>query len=150
MLDYLVDGLGADGGSGRNRHVKKAKKKVYQRRIKACAKSPTLEDVVEAAHKAGATVSVGLVPIGSGIAPIALVPEPPEPPKHDVPEANWPGDPSCRSIIAHYAPDREIAQVFKDNPTSQWVITPHVIEEREAFMQRWAANQKPKATAKTP
>jgi len=116
--------------------MKKVSKKTYKKRVAVCRRAPTLKDIVVVAHALGMTVEVALVPN--------------EPPKHDVPEANWPGDPSCRSIIAHYAPDREIAQVFKDNPTSRWVITPHVIEEREAFMQRWAANQKPKATAKTP
>lgn len=114
----------------------KKKKKVSKQKHKN--RAPTLTDMVAAAHAVGMTVEVALVPKG-----------PPEPPKHDVPEADWPGDPSCRSIIAHYASDAEIAQVFRDNPSSQWVITPHVIEEREAFMQRRSANPKPQ-TAKTP
>ena len=80
----------------------------------------TLEQVITAAVEAGATVSVGLLPIGSGIAPIMQVPERS---RLDKPSEEWPGDPSCRSILASDASGAVIQKVFKDNPLSKWIIT---------------------------
>lgn len=102
--------------------ARKVKKRVYKRRIKACAKSPTLEDVVKAAHAAGAKVT------------LSLVPKAPERPRLDVPTAQWPGWAGNRSIMAalDYT-ERDVAAVFKDNPSSQWVITPYEIIERSKF-----------------
>lgn len=101
---------------------KKAAKRVYKRRIKACAKSPTLEDIVTAAHKAGAKVTVSLVPLK------------PERPRLELKPGDWPGWAGNRSIMA--AMDytaKDVEHVFRDNPTSQWVITPYEIIERSKF-----------------
>ena len=35
-----------------------------------------------------------------------------------------PGDPTCRSLVAHEADDKEIAKIFKENPSTLWVVTP--------------------------
>lgn len=101
---------------------KKAAKRVYQRRVKACAKSPTLEDVVKAAHAAGAKVTV------------SLVPKQPERPLLNWPTSQWPGWAGNRSIMAamDYT-DRDVERVFKDNPSSQWIITPYEVIERKVF-----------------
>ena len=101
---------------------KKASKRVVRRRIKACAKSPTLEDVVKAAHAAGAKVTVSLVPLK------------PQRPRLELKTGEWPGWAGNRSIMAamDYT-DKDVTQVFKDNPTSQWVITPYEIIERSKF-----------------
>lgn len=118
--------------------MKKVSKKKHKKRVAICRRAPrkvTLKDIAVAAHALGLTVEVSLVPK--------------EPPKHEVPVANWPGDPSCRTVLAHLASEREIAQVFNDNPSSRWVITPHVIEERGEFTQRVAVNKKPKPETKT-
>ena len=108
----------------------------------------TLEEVVTAAVNAGATVSVGLVPIGSGVAPIQSMVKPgvdkavewinslekPERPKLNLTSAQWPGSPGTRDIMAamEYT-DRDVDRVFKDNPSSQWIITPFEIIERTKF-----------------
>jgi hypothetical protein len=95
---------------------KKAAKRVYKR------KSPTLEEVVKAAHAAGATVTVSLVPLK------------PQRPLLNWPTSQWPGWAGTRSIMAamDYT-DKDVAQVFKDNPTSQWIITPYEVIERSKF-----------------
>lgn len=102
--------------------MKKVKKKVYKRRVKACAKSPTLEDIVKAAHAAGAKVTV------------SLVPKQPQRPLLNWPTSQWPGWAGNRSIMAamDYT-DKDVERVFKDNPTSLWIITPYEIIERKAF-----------------
>jgi len=102
--------------------MKKAKKKVYKRRIKACAKSPTLEQVVKAAHAAGAKVTV------------SLVPKEPERPRLQLKSSEWPGWAGNRSIMASMEyTERDVAAVFKDNPSSLWIITPFEIIERKVF-----------------
>lgn len=102
--------------------MKKVRKKVYKRRIKACAKSPTLEDVVKAAHAAGAKVTVSLVP---------RVPERPR-----LEPEQWPGWAGNRSIIAamDYT-EKDVKKVFTENPSSLWVITPFEIIERSEFFK---------------
>jgi len=101
---------------------KRVKKSVYKRRIKACAQSPTLEDVVRAAHAAGATVSV------------SLVPRQPERPRLDLPSDKWPGDVYSRSTMAalDYTA-KDVERVFKENPTSLWIVTPYEIISRKDF-----------------
>lgn len=92
-------------------------------------KPVTLEDVVAAAHAAGATVSVSLEPKVETRALLAT------------PINEWPGDPTCRSIIAdRVVTQRIIERAFKDSPTSKWVITPYDIIERDEFF-RWKAQQ---------
>jgi len=63
-------------------------------------------------------------------------PLPPDPPKHQIPLSQWPGTPLTRTILAHYADDREVERVFIENPASLWVITPHRIVERRVFLKR--------------
>lgn len=105
---------------------KKAPKRVYKRRVKACAKSPTLEQVVKAAHEAGATVTVSLVPKA----------QPAARPRLTVPSEKWPGNPWIRSIMADLDYDeKDVAKVFKDNPSSQFIITPYEIIERSEFLK---------------
>jgi len=101
---------------------KKVSKRVYKRRVKACAKSPTLEDIVTAAHKAGAKVTVSLVPLK------------PERPRLELKPGEWPGWAGNRSIIAsmEYS-DKDVEKVFKENPSSLWIITPFEIIERKVF-----------------
>jgi len=126
--------------------VKVAKAKAKRRGPKI--RKLTLDEVVTAAVAAGATVSVGLVPIGSGDAPVARVPERP---KLNWPMRQWPGDVYTRAMIAamDYT-DRDVTKVFKDNPTALWIITPYeVIERKEFFKPKPAApalEVKPEAT----
>lgn len=107
--------------------MKKVKKKVYKRRIKACASAPkekpvTLTDIVRVAHALNMDVQVGLTP------------NPPPRPLLNLTPSQWPGDPSCRSIIADMqCSEKTIERVFRDNPSSKWVITPYEIVERTQF-----------------
>lgn len=99
--------------------MKKAKK-VYKRRVKA--KSPTLEDMVKAAHAVGAKFSV------------SLLPKQPPRPLLQLPSGQWPGTPGTRSIMAalDYT-ENDVKRVFLDNPSSQWIITPYEVIERRVF-----------------
>jgi hypothetical protein len=112
------------------------KRRVSLRSKKALSSKLTLEQVVEAAHAAGAHVTFSLVPHEAPApAPVAVpapVPEP-EKSKHGIPSPQWPGDPTCRSIMAYDADDAAIAKEFKSEPTSRWVITPYRIVERSQF-----------------
>ena len=59
-------------------------------------------------------------------------------------DKDWPGDPSCRSILASAASDAEVVKEFKNSPSSKWVITSDRILERcEFFMQLEALKTKP-------
>lgn len=84
----------------------------------------TLKQVMEAAHDAGVQVTVSLVP---------NEPKVPERERHGMSVHDYPGDPSCRSIIAFDATDDEIRKVLKDNPTSKWVITSTRVIDRDEF-----------------
>lgn len=92
----------------------------------------TLKQVVEAAHDAGVKVTVSLVPnkaqTNAKQDQIASERE-----RHGMNAHDYPGDPSCRSIIAFDATDDEIGKVFKDNPTSKWVITSTRVIDRDEF-----------------
>lgn len=104
---------------------KKKKKKVHRKqRPKA---KLTLEQVVTAAVEAGASVSISLP---------KLLPMPPERPRLKVPTKDWPGSPYNRSTMAdmNYT-EKDVARVFKDNPSSLWVITPYEIVSREEFFK---------------
>lgn len=105
--------------------MKKNKSKPKKKKL-----NPTIEQIVEACHAAGASVSFELVPNGSPAAPV-------EPPwvRHNVPLNELPGGPSNRSLIAHAADDKEVAKEFKDSPTSLWVITPTRIIFRDDFFK---------------
>src|SRR5512143_4305869 len=103
----------------------KRKKKVHRKqRPKA---KLTLEQVVTAAVEAGASVSISLP---------KLLPMPPERPRLKVPTKDWPGSPYNRSTMAdmNYT-EKDVARVFKDNPSSLWVITPYEIVSREEFFK---------------
>lgn len=101
---------------------KKTSKRVYKRRVKACANSPTLEDIVKAAHAAGAKVTV------------SLVPKEPERPRLELKPEQWPGWAGNRSIMASMDyTDRDVEKVFKENPSSLWIITPFEVIERKVF-----------------
>ena len=102
--------------------AKRVGRKIHRQRVKACAKSPTLEEVVKAAHAAGAKVTVSLVPLK------------PERPRLELKTGDWPGWAGNRSIMAalDYT-DKDVEHVFRDNPTSQWVITPYEVIERSKF-----------------
>ena len=108
----------------------KKKKKAIRRKKK---KALTLSDVVKAAHAAGATVSVSLVP---KVEERALL---------SVPINEWPGNPTCRTIIADRVVTAKIIErTFKDNPTTKWVITPYdIIERGDYFRQKaqWEADE---------
>lgn len=109
----------------------------------------TLAQVVKAATEAGARVSVGLVPIGSGVEPIQSMVKPgvekavawindlakqPERPRLDLPLDKLPGSPYNRSLIASMDyTRRDVEKAFKDDPSSLWVITPYEIFERKTF-----------------
>jgi hypothetical protein len=98
------------------------KRRVSPRSKKALSSKLTLEQVVKAAHEAGATVTV------------SLVPHAPERPRLKLSTKDWPGDPYTRSTMADLNYDeKDVAKVFKDNPTSQWVITPYEVFERTKF-----------------
>jgi hypothetical protein len=106
----------------------KKKRSPKRRRLlrskKKAASKLTLEQVVTAAHAAGAKVT------------LSLVPRTPERPRLDVPTAQWPGWAGNRSIMASMDyTERDVAAVFKDNPSSQWVITPYEIIERAEFFK---------------
>ena len=98
----------------------------------------SLKRRVSLRSKKGAHVTFSLVPHEAPApAPVAVpAPEPvpePEKPKHGIPSPQWPGDPTCRSIMAYDADDAAIAKEFKSEPTSRWVITPYRIVERSQF-----------------
>lgn len=100
--------------------MKKVKKKVYKRRIKE--KPVTLTDIVRVAHALNMDVQVGLTP------------NPPPRPLLNVPVSQWPGDPTCRSVIADMKCDAKMVErMFRENPSSKWVITPYEIVERSQF-----------------
>ena len=117
------------------RDFKKAKAKAKaKRRVPKQAKRDkpvTLEDVVRVAHALGAEVNVKLVPN-------------PVRPKLALPFKDWPGDVCTRATMAamDYT-ERDVAKVFKTNPTALWVVTPFEIIERTEFF-------KPKPVAPTP
>lgn len=104
----------------------------------------TLEQVVVAARAAGASVSISMPPIkltpqqeqtlaAGGQVSVDLT-QAPARPRLDY--KDWPGDPTCRSLIADIDYDEKlIAKVFKDNPTSRWVVTPFEVFERGKFFQ---------------
>lgn len=114
---------------------KKRTPKRRVRRTKKPASKLTLEQVVKAAHEAGAKVS------------ISLVPNAPERPRLKVPTSEWPGDPTNRSTMADLDYDeKDVAKVFKDNPSSLWVITPYEIIERSEFFKPKPPPQPPTQT----
>lgn len=47
--------------------------------------------------------------------------------------SQWPGTPGTRTVLAHDANGAEIAQAFKANPASRWVITPYTIVDKQTF-----------------
>jgi hypothetical protein len=102
--------------------TKQVSKKVYNRRVRACAKAPTLEQVLQTAV---------VVPLTAR-------------PKLDLKPGGMPGDPTCRSIMASVDyTDKQVERVFKDNPTSLWIVTPFEVIERGKFFaaKREAAKQ---------
>jgi|PlaIllAssembly_1097288.scaffolds.fasta_scaffold29171_5 signal recognition particle subunit SEC65 len=104
----------------------KKKRSPKRRRLLRKKKRPagklTLEQVVQAAHEAGAKVTV------------SLVPQEPERPRLKLSTKEWPGTPYIRSIMADLDyTEKDVAQVFKDNPSSLWVITPYEVFERTKF-----------------
>lgn len=77
-----------------------------------------------AAHEAGAKVTVSLEPVR------------PERPRLKLPTNEWPGTPYNRSTMADLDyTDKDVARVFKDNPSSVWVITPYEVIERSEFFK---------------
>ena len=126
--------------------MKKKKKKVSSGRIySSCRKQNkidkptyTLEDIVQAAHKEGMKIDIKLLP--KELAPTLEYLRP----LLNLPADKWPGNPGCRSIIAGLDITRkDIEKTFRDNPSSQWIITPFEIVERTEFF-------KPKPVAPTP
>ena len=106
---------------------KRPKKKQRRQRRQRSKPKLTLAQVVTAAVEAGAKVSISLPP---------LQPMPPERPRLKVPTSEWPGDPTNRSTMADLDYDeKDVAKVFKDNPSSLWVITPYEIIERSKFFK---------------
>lgn len=105
----------------------------------------TLEQVVVAARAAGASVSISLPPIkltpqqeqtltAGGQVSVTLT-QAPARPRLDY--KDWPGDPTCRSLIADIDYDNKlVAKVFKDNPMSRWVVTPFEVFERREFFEQ--------------
>ncbi len=78
-----------------------------------------------AAENGAITVSVPVLPLAEL--------RPKLPPDHPIP-----GDPYTRSTMAAMSyTAHDVARVFKDNPSSQWVITPYEIVERNEFMGRF-------------
>lgn len=103
--------------------TKKKKKAVRRKR------QVTIEQIVEAAFEAGAEVRISLAPKNGELR--ALLATPPN---------QWPGDPSCRTVIAdRIVTNAIIERTFKDNPSSQWVITPYDIIAREDYFRQKAA-----------
>lgn len=95
--------------------------------------SLTLAQVVEAAHAVGATVSVSLVP---------RTPAEPERALLKIPPNEWPGDPTCRSVLADMQiTHKKVEREFRDNPSSKWVITPYEIIERQEFFRMLEAKK---------
>jgi len=45
-----------------------------------------------------------------------------------------PGNPGNRSRTAYEPTEAQLKDVFKDNPDSEWVITPTRVIERKAFV----------------
>lgn len=102
----------------------KTKTKTKAKAKPSAASALTIEDVVTVAAQAGMQVDIRLVPqeIVS------------DRPLMNIPPGDWPGDPSCRSVIAAMnVTDKMVEREFKDSPSSQWVITPYAIHSREAF-----------------
>jgi hypothetical protein len=107
-----------------------------KRRIKACASVPklkptyTLEDIVKAAHKQGMKIDIKLLP--KELAPTLEYLRP----LLNLPADKWPGNPGYRSIVAGLdISHNDIGRVFRDNPGSQWIITPYEIIERKEFFK---------------
>ena len=118
---------------------KKMKKKA--RRAPAPKPKPTytLEDIVKAAHKQGMKIDIKLLPKELAPATLEYLR-----PLLNLPVNKWPGNPGCRSIVAGLDITRkDIERVFRDNPGSQWIITPYEIIERKEFF-------KPQPVAPTP
>lgn len=107
----------------------------------------TMNQLVEAAHALGAEVTVSLVPknldqaVGWQSTPAGdrLQEKLAAQPSFTMNDKNWPGDPTCRSILASAASDAEVAKEFKHNPSSQWVITADRILERDSFFKQLQA-----------
>lgn len=109
------------------------KRRVLRRSKKAAKSKLTLEQVVKAAHEAGAKVSVSLHPFAQ-VKPVPM--EPPERPRLNVPSEKWPGTPYNRTILASMnVTEKDIARAFKDNPSDRWVITPFEIVDRFEFFK---------------
>lgn len=104
--------------------MKRSRKRRVLRRSKKPAKSKlTLAQVVQAAHEAGAKVSISLEPV-------------PERPRLTTPSKLWPGTPFNRTILASLdITEKDIAKAFKDNPSDRWVITPYEIVDRQEFFK---------------
>lgn len=118
--------------------MKKRKKKVHRKQRPKTKPKLTLEQVVTAAVDAGASVSISLPP---------LQPMPPERPRLKLSTKEWPGDPTNRSTMADLDyTEKDVARVFKDNPSSRWVITPYEVFERSAF---FAPKPKPEPQPQT-
>lgn len=43
---------------------------------------------------------------------------------------NYPGDPTCRSLVAYEPEEPVIARIFAENPSSKWIVTPTRIIDR--------------------
>ena len=107
----------------------------------------TLGRMREIARKAGARVTVSLVPneppanasvvTGYSASTSFKYPLPTVPPEV-LDSTKWPGNPTCRSIMAHDASDEQIAKEFKASPSSKWIVTATRIVERTEFFKKLA------------
>jgi hypothetical protein len=137
---------------------------IMKRKQKPLKSTLTLEQVVAACTAAGATVTFGLVPKELDVAAgwqstpageklqkleVSLALSGSEAlPAFTLTDKDWPGGPSCRSILASAASDAVVAKEFKDCPSSQWVITAdRILERGEFFKQMQALKDKPQATS---
>ena len=102
--------------------MKKVNRKVYARRIKACAASPKLSPK-QSLEQFIAGLPDNLAALkweGDDVGGLK--------------SRDWPGCASNRTVIAALdCAEKDVARAFKENPGSLWVITPYAVIERAKF-----------------